>query len=293
MRWLKLEMAGWKEPLGWIAVGGGLLLFSLAATFPYGAVQARLITELERATGLDVRVAEWSMGVPLTLEWRQMTLSRPDWPPIQLGVVRARVGVMTLLSGGMNVDLSVRVDDSSAAQGTVASTVTASSWSFKGPTVIAGQVRQVDLSKLVRPYVARGILTGDFTQRVSSGTDGPFGDGIWKAEAKDVSLENLPVGNGRTLALSFTTLSLGMNCRGAVCEVTEMKGDGIDGTVTGQGSVTLHQPLPQSQLALSVTVVPGVGFASKAAGLGIPPLPPGTPVTFKIVGPLAQPRMAL
>jgi len=55
----------------------------------------------------------------------------------------------------------------------------------------------------------------------------------------------------------------------------------------------VQQPIQQSQLALSLTVIPGVGFAAKAAGLGIPPLPPGTPLTFKVIGTLAQARVAL
>ena len=75
--------------------------------------------------------------------------------------------------------------------------------------------------------------------------------------------------------------------------MTELKGDGIDGSFSGQGTVTMQQPIQQSQLALSLTVIPGVGFAAKAPGLGIPSLPPGTPFTFKVIGTLAQARVAL
>jgi len=78
-----------------------------------------------------------------------------------------------------------------------------------------------------------------------------------------------------------------------VCDVTELKGDGLDGSFTGEGTVTIRQPLQNSQLALTVTVVPGAGFSAKSSTLGLPVLPPGTPMTIKVVGSLAQPRIAL
>jgi hypothetical protein len=51
--------------------------------------------------------------------------------------------------------------------------------------------------------------------------------------------------------------------------------------------------MQNSQLALTVKVTPGTGFATKADALGLPPLPTGTSLTLKIVGPLAQARIAL
>jgi hypothetical protein len=82
-------------------------------------------------------------------------------------------------------------------------------------------------------------------------------------------------------------------CRDAVCDITELKGDGIDGSFTGEGKITLQQPMPASQLALTVTVIPGAGFVSKAGTLGLPVPPPGAPMTIKVVGTLAQARIAL
>jgi len=146
------------------------------------------------------------------------------------------------------------------------------------------------------PCGTRGARRGTFALRcVGAATVGPasFGEGTWKADAKDLSLDHIPVGNGRILALAFSSLSLSLACREQICGVTELKGDGIDGSFSGQGTVTMQQPLQQSQLALSLTVIPGAGFAAKAPGLGIPPLPPGTPFTFKVIGTLAQARVAL
>ncbi|MEK7869243.1 MAG: hypothetical protein AAB271_02825, partial [Nitrospirota bacterium] len=219
-----------------------------------------------------------------------------DWAPLQLGLVRAQAGVWRLLTGGVALDLAAQLDETTATQGTVKLSVMTSSWSMTGPVAMVGKIQKLDLSKVIRPYVTRGILTGEFTHRLdraATAGSASFGEGTWKAEAKDLSLDRIPVGNGRILALAFSNLSLGLACREQVCDVTELKGDGIDGSFSGQGTVTMQQPIQQSQLALSLTVIPGVGFAAKAPGLGIPPLPTGTPFTFKVIGTLAQARVAL
>lgn len=120
-----------------------------------------------------------------------------------------------------------------------------------------------------------------------------MGEGTWKIDATDLLLDQIPVGNGRALSLALNTVSVGLACREQLCTVTELKADGLDGSLSGDGTITIQLPIQQSQLALSLTVVPGPGFAAKAGALGIPPLPPGTPFTFKVRGTLAQARLAL
>ncbi len=296
MTWPGKDLSAWKAPLLWMAFGCGLLFLSIALTFPYGALQTRIIGELQRATGMDVRALDWTIGFPAAIEWRQMTLAKTDGSPLQLGLVRAQVGLWRLLTGGVALDLAAQIDDTTATQGTVKLTVTASSWSMTGPVAMVGKIQKLDLSKVIRPYATRGMLTGEFTHRLDrTATAGlaSFGEGMWKADAKDLSLDHIPVGNGRILALAFSSLSIALACREQICDVTELKGDGIDGSFSGQGTVTMQQPIQQSRLALSLTVIPGVGFAAKAPGLGIPPLPTGTPFTFKVIGTLAQARVAL
>ena len=286
----------WKEIAAWTGVGVGALVLSLLATFPYDALHARILAEAQRLTGMEVRVADWAVGMPLGLEWRTVTLSKPAWEPVQLAALEARLGLVKALTGGVGLDLVVKLDEPSAAGGLAKGTVTASSWSFAGPVAVKGEVRQIDLSKLVHRYVRHGFLTGDFSHRLNnpqSPADNLKGDGTWKATVKDLALDQIPVGTGRMLSLAFTSVTAGLACKDEVCTVTEMKGDGLDGSFTGEGTVTLQQPLQNSQLALTVTVVPGAGFASKATAFGLPPLPSGTPMTLKVVGPLAQARIAL
>jgi type II secretion system protein N len=285
-----------KEILGWILGGACVMALCLLATFPYGALHERLIAELNGATGMDVRVTDWTAGFPLGLEWRNVTLANPEWEPIQLAFMQAKVRILKALGGGVWLDVLVRQDDVSPNNGLAEATVTASSYSFAGPVTVKGQFQQVDLSKVVRRYVSRGILTGDFSHRVDQAqeTAGTIkGEGTWKAEARDLAIEHIPVGNDQTLSLGFTNVSARLLCRDIHCDVTELKGDGIDGSFTGEGRITVHQPMRNSQVALTVMVVPGAGFIAKASTLGLPPLAPGTPMTVKIVGTLAQARIGL
>jgi len=296
MGWPLKNMAAWKEPLIWIS--GGVVVFALwlGLTFPYEALHTRIIGELQRKTGIEVHATHWTVGFPLTLEWRQLTVSKPGWAPIELGAMRARVDLLQALTGSVAIDLTAQMDVQSPATGTVSSTVTASSWSLTGPLTVTGNIKQVDLSKLVGQYVSRGTLTGEFTHRLENlhaASPASFGEGTWRMQARDLSLDQVPVGNGRTLSLTVNTLSVGLSCRQQICTVTELKGDGIDGSVSGEGTIAVQLPVQQSQLALSLTVIPGAGFAAKAANFGIPPLPPGTPFTFKVQGTLAQARLAL
>lgn len=286
----------WREILAWTVTGVTILVLSLVATFPYGLLQARVVAELTRATGMEIRVADWTVELPLGLEWRNVTLTQPNWTPIQLGMLEAKLGVMKALGGTLGLDVVAKLNETSSPTGLAKGTVTTPSFSLAGPVTIKGQVQHVDLSKLLRRYVTHGTLNGDFSHRLDSAQTTAAtmkGEGMWTAEATDLVIDQIPLGNGRTLSLAFSKVSAGLACRDLRCDVTQMKGEGIDGSFTGEGHITIQQPIQQSQLNLTVTVVPGPGFASKAGALGLPSLPPGTPMTVKIVGTLAQARIAL
>jgi type II secretion system protein N len=288
--------AAWREILAWTVGGVCIVMLGLIATFPYGMLQARVVAELARATGMEVRMVEWTMGFPPGLEWRNVTLSKPNWTPIQLAVLQTKLGVMHALGGSLGLDVVAKLHEASSPTGLAKGTVTASSLSLAGPVAIKGQIQQVDLSKLLRRYVTHGTLNGDFAHRVDSG-QASFttmkGEGTWTAEATDLVIDQIPLGNGRILSLTFSKVSAGLACRDLRCDVTQLKGDGIDGAFTGEGHLILQQPMQHSQVHLTVTIIPGPGFVSKAGTLGLPALPPGTPMTVKIVGTLAQARIAL
>ena len=49
----------WREILAWTGGGVCIVVLCLIATFPYGMLQARVVAELTRATGMEVR---WPIG---------------------------------------------------------------------------------------------------------------------------------------------------------------------------------------------------------------------------------------
>ncbi len=286
-----------KEPVLWVLAGLGSFLLFLFLTFPYGALQAKVLTEITRATGWDVRATEWSPGFPVAVEWHDLTWTKPGGGSIPVQLMRLNIGTLGLIMGSHTVDALVQFPGAgSAGTGRATGTVSASSWSFQGPVSFKGHVQQVDLAALFKPYVTRGLLQADVVHRWENrGNEGPVfkGDGAWKAEVKELVLDRIPVGTVVIPPLSFGRANVLVNCRDTVCDVVEFKADGPDGSLTAQGRLFLQQPLQSSNLDLTVTVLTGAGWAQKSGTLPIPPLPPGTPLTFKLAGPVANPKITL
>lgn len=286
-----------KEPLAW-ALGGlvSFLLF-LFLTFPFGPLQARILSELVRATGGDIRAAEWSPGIPIAVEWRDVTWTKPGSASIPIQLMRFKLGVLDLLMGQKAVDALVQFPGGGqAGAGKATGTVSSASWSFLGPVSFKGHVQQVDLTTVAKPFVIKGLLQADITQRWENrGKEGVAfkGEGSWKAEIKELVVDRIPIGPISTPSLTFARVTATVACHDAACEIVDFKGDGPDGTVTAQGRLLLQQPVQSSNLDLTVTVLAGAGWAQKAGNLGIPPLAPGTPLTFKLAGPVANPKLTL
>lgn len=292
MKWFD----AWKEPLAWTGGGVGAVVVFLILTFPYGALQTRIIGEVQRRSGMDIRSTQWTVGFPATLEWRNLTLSKPDWGAVQLALLQAKLGLMKILVGELGIEILIQADAASPNAGVATGSVTGSSLALDGPLSVKGRLQQVDVPTFARPYVSRGTLSGEFLQRLDAapvGSSAIKGDGVWKAEIRDLAVDQLPLNNGLTLSVGFARIAAALSCRDAVCDVTELKGEGPDGSFSGEGKIVIQRPMQDSQVVLSMTIVPGAGFASKAAALGIPPLPPGVPMTVKVLGTLAQTRIAL
>lgn len=296
MQWSLAWLERWKEPLAWITGWVCLLILFLVVTFPFDVLQARIIGELRHRSGWDIRAAQATVLFPSTLEWRNVTVSNPEGGAVQVALLQVKVGLLRMFTGQTGLDLLIQTDESSPNAGVARGTVTGASLALDGPLSVRGKVQQIDLSTLLRHYVSRGRLDGEFVQRLESRPGGlttMTGDGLWKAEVRDLTLDQIPLSSGLTLSVGFSRLSAALSCRDTVCDVTELKGDGPDGSFKGEGRITAQQQVRNSQLALSITIVPGPGFASKGAALGLPPLPAGVPLTVKVLGTLAQPRLAL
>ena len=286
-----------KGPLGWgLAFLASFIVF-LSLTFPYGPLQNRLVTEFNRASGWEVRAADWSVGFPASIEWRDVVLAGPTIGAIPLEAVRTTIGVFQALFGRLVIDYAVQFPGvAQVGAGRATGSLTAASWGLRGPVSVKGHLQQIDLATILKPYVSRGTAQGDFMHRWDStqgATAALKGEGTVKVEIKDLVVERIASGTSAIPSLTFGRIQAALACRDAACDVTELKGDGVDGSFTALGHVTLRQPLQQSLLDLTVTIVPGAGFAQKAASLSLPPFQPGTPLTFKLVGPITNARVAL
>ena len=285
-----------KGPLGWGLASLACFIVFLFLTFPYGPLQNRLLSELNRASGWEVRAADWSVGLPAAIEWRNLVLAGPTIGTIPVEAARATVGVFQALLGRLVIDYAVQLPGvSQAGAGRATGSLNAASWSLLGSVAVDGHLQQMDLAAILKPYVSRGTVQGDFMHRWDSAQGASAalkGEGTVKVEVKDLVVEQIVAGATSIPSISFDRIQASLACRDGACDVTELKGDGVDGSFTAQGRVTLQQPVQQSLLDLTVTVIPGAGFAQKAASLSLPPFQPGTPLTFKLVGPMMTARVA-
>ncbi|MDO8357039.1 MAG: type II secretion system protein GspN [Nitrospirota bacterium] len=292
-----LETSKLKGPLGWgLATLTGFIL-SLLLTFPYGPLQSRLLAEFHRASGWEVRAADWSVGFPASIEWRDVVLSGPTIGAIPLEAVRTTIGVFQALFGRLVIDYVVQLPGAAqVGAGRATGSLTAASWGLRGPVSVKGHLQQMELATVLKPYVSQGTAQGDFMHRWDNTQDATAalkGDGTVKMEIKDLVVDRVTAGSAAMPSLALGRIQASLTCHDGVCDVTELKGDGVDGSFTAQGHVTLRQPLQQSLLDLTVTIIPGPGFAQKAASLSLPPFQPGAPLTFKLAGPIMNARVAL
>lgn len=287
-----------KAPLAWGMVSIACFIVFLFLTFPYGPLQNRVLTELNRSSGWEVRAADWSVGFPVAIEWHDVVLTGPPkFGAISLGQFRTTVGILQAFLGRLVIEYAAQLPAAGqSGSGSATGSLVSDSWSLQGSLAVKGHLQQVDLAAILKPYVTRGVVQADFAHRWDSaqGADAALkGEGTVKVDIKDLELERISAGASSIPALTFVRVQATLACHDAACDVTELKGDGVDGSFTAQGRMMLRQPLQQSLLDLTVTVVPGVGFAQKAASLSLPPFQPGTTVTFKLVGPVTNARVAL
>lgn len=286
-----------KGSLGWGLASLACFIVFLLLTFPYGPLQNRLLTELNRASGWEVRASDWSVGFPAAIEWRDLVFAGPSIGTIPVEAVRATVGVFQAFLGQLVIDYAVQLPGvAKAGSGRATGSLNSASWSLQGPIAVKGRLQDMDLSTVLKPYVSRGTAQGDFTHRWDNaqGTQAALkGEGTVTIEIKDLVVDPVTGGARVGPSLALGRIQAALTCHNGACEVTQLTGDGLDGSFTAQGRVALRQPLQQSLLDLTVTIVPGAGFAQKSTSLSLPPFQPGTPMTFKLVGPLMNARVAL
>ena len=285
-----------REPLVWCSGAVALFILFIVTTFPYEVLHARILSELIQASGVDIHVGDWSAEFPAAVMWRDVVLTGKRSGAIRVDSLQARLAVLPALMGSMAMDLSVQFPKSvQTGQGRLQGLVKAASWSMRGPMELRAKWQQIELSSLLKQYVSRGLLQGEGLHRwdnATAGTTGLPGEGTWKAEIRDLALESFPLGQGTFPSVSFTRVTAVTTCRQSLCDVVEVKGEGLDGSFMIQGQVTVLRPVEKSILALNVSVLPGPSLSQKLGSVGMPPFQAGVPLIFKIGGSAEAPRVA-
>ena len=141
-----------KGPLVWGLASLACFIVFLFLTFPYGLLQNRLLSELNRASGWEVRAADWSVGLPAAIEWRDLVLAGPTIGTIPVEAARATVGVFQALLGRLVIDYAVQLPGvSQAGAGKATGSLNAASWSLLGSVAVDGPLQQMDLAAIVKP----------------------------------------------------------------------------------------------------------------------------------------------
>ncbi len=289
--WRRIQesMRAW---LPWSAAA--LLLFGLFTwlTFPYEALQARILAEVSNRTGWRITPGPWRANGLLGLEWRRLQVHGPSAWRTEVPFLEVEIRPLSLLAGRPLLDASIGLTDQAQAEPEVRMQMTMKRWSFSQPESLTGTVRRLDLSRLSLPAVKRGALKMDvshqWTAEAGAG-DSAFGQGEWSFEASEVLLERLSVGGVTVPTLELAKVTMRLRCQGTVCQVGQLRGDGPAGSVAGEGSLRLGASVDTSNVALTVTVTPG----PVAASLGLPPGFASAPLRLNVNGPITQPKITL
>jgi type II secretion system protein N len=277
-----------------------LVVLFFLLTFPYEQLQARVLAELSRASGVAVTAERWSLAWPAGIEWRNVVLTGPDIPRLQLGRFLLSLRPGSLLEGRPILAAKAELRGSgSEPAGRLTGKGTLRSWSRPALSHLTASVERVDLRELKLPALSRGLLRVEVDQQWTKPA-GPVGgasvqptDGRWLVEVTDVQLEPVPVGPVVVPSVGLSSLTGRLRCSEVTCRIETLEGHGSDGTLNGGGTLLLRSPLPQSELTLSVAVVMSPEYAQRAAVAGLALATPNVPINVTLRGPILNLQVAL
>lgn len=279
----------------WGAVGLTLLALFLLLTFPFEAVHARLLSQVERGTGAKVQVEQWNVGWPLSLVWKGVQISGSDKQAFRLARIEAGLSLGDAWHGTPVGELSFWLEDKGEPPALQTRAVFPG-WSFQGITSVEGTAERLELAKAIGPPLRGGRLKGRF--HFSGGRTAPtgmmaIGDGELTIDATDVAVEPITAQGGRMPEWGLAVVHGKATCAAGICRIVELRGNGPDGSVVASGQVTLAQSLNETRVDLSLTITCSPSLSQRMAAVGGFPLPPGTPVTVRLVGPIMRPQLSL
>jgi type II secretion system protein N len=232
---------------------------------------------------------QWGLAWPLGLEWRNLRLSGPNFPSLQMDRVQVSLVPGSLLKGTPSFDGKVEIKAGPDKVGQVLTRATLQSWSSPLLSHLTGSAQRLDLVRLGIPSIKKGQLQVEFEQHWRDGVD----EGHLQVELVDLQLDAIPIGTAMFPAVSVSSLKGRMQCRSGTCRFEGLEGRGPDGTLSGAGTLILRNPVSQSELAMTVTVTASPELAQRAAAAGLPVVSANLPMTINLRGPVARPQLSL
>lgn len=281
-----------RQSLGWALYAVAAFVLFLSLTFPFEPLQARLLDEVARGTGWTLQAEQWEAAWPLGVVWHRVSATAPGRPRFEAEHLTLQAELTPLLKGEMRLLGQLRLGGPAGkGGGTISGRLTLESWSAEGPGRLSGSVESLDLAGLAGPAVRQGILQLAFDQRwkkLDRQTRTLQGQGTWQAEVTGLELDQVPVGPLVVPSLTVTDLKARLQCQDVTCRIEGLQGHGPDGTLTGEGVLTLRQPLADSTVILSLALAVSEDFKRRFPAAALLPGPPGTPLKITLTGPLAN-----
>lgn len=284
---VRLRTIGLWTLLGLVLIGVFTLL-----TFPYDTLHTRLVTELTRQTGAAVHIDAKRALRPLGIEWIGVRLSREDRALVSLGRVTGSVSLGHALQGKPVVLLSIWLD-TKGNEPPLTATITFADWSFQRALTAEGAADRVDLRQLVGAPVRGGRAKLSF-HFDSPRADAPtLFDGQVQVDLNELAVEQISQQGIRVPEWGFATARASVQCAQQVCKIVEFNGNGPDGSLSATGQVMVGRTPEESRWDVAVTLTCTQAFSQRTAAVGGFPLPAGTPLRLKLIGPLLRPQVSM
>ncbi|GKS58453.1 hypothetical protein YTPLAS18_19800 [Nitrospira sp.] len=276
--------------MGWVAFGLVLVAVFTALTFPFDALNARIIKELARQSGATVEVDVRRPYRPLGIEWLGLRLSRGDHP-VTIGRTTGVLSWIDALQGSPVVQVSMWTDERAINPAATAK-ITFTDWTFQGVAELQGMAERVDLPGTAGHPIKSGRANATF-RFVGAGHSAHPLDGELRLEVNDLAVAQMTNQGVRVPEWSVNSLRITVQCSQQVCRIGEFLGTGPDGSLEATGQLLLGGTPRESRWDVAVTLTCSQALSQRAAAVGGFPLPVGTPLRAKLVGSLLQPRVAL
>jgi type II secretion system protein N len=277
---------------GWLLYAASMVVVFFMITFPYDQLQARLLADVSRRTGLEIMAEGWQLAWPVGFVWNGVSLIAPGWPRLGADRVQVTVEPLSLLKGRPILEGTAKLSSGPDGQGgLIKGRLALDSWSFGGPAHVNGSIERLALAGLAVPMVRQGTMQAEFDQRwrdPSSAVGILGGEGTWQVEAEGLVLEQVPMGPLLLPSLTASRLKGRLKCKDGACRIETLQGEGPDGTISGEGMLTLKAPLSESALMLSLSVTIAEALKQRFPAAGLVPVSPGTPLKVTLTGPLSR-----